>query len=73
MWIEESAEQRVSALRIEQFLTMGADTLGVSCPFCLQMLAEGLEAVEAGSGKRVRDVIELLADSLGASDDHLRA
>jgi len=72
-WMEERVEQRVSALRIEQFLTMGADTLAVSCPFCLQMLAEGLEAVEAGSGKRVRDVIELLADSLGASDDHLRA
>jgi len=69
MWIEESVEQRVNRFRIQQFLDTKADTLGVSCPFCLQMLSEGLETAGAG-GKRVLDVVEILAGNLEGSDDH---
>ena len=67
MWMEESVEQRVSGLRIEHFIATDADTLAVSCPFCLQMLTEGMEGMEPGSGKRVRDVIELLAEAVEES------
>jgi Fe-S oxidoreductase len=63
MWIEEDIEERVSGLRLEQFLSIGADTLGVSCPFCLQMLDEGFKSTDA-TDKRVCDIVELIADSL---------
>ena len=63
MWIDEDIEERVSSLRLEQFLSTGADTLGVSCPFCLQMLDEGLKNTGA-TEKRVCDIVELMADSL---------
>ena len=60
MWIEEQADQRVSDLRLVQFEKTGADTLAVSCPFCLQMLGESL----GEKGGEVREVLEIVADSL---------
>ena len=41
MWMEESRGRRVNHVRTEQILETGADTVGVSCPFCLQMFVEG--------------------------------
>ena len=63
MWMEESRGPRVNHVRTQQFLETGADTVGVSCPFCLQMFEEGLES--KGDGQRARDLLEILAESLG--------
>ena len=41
MWMDESRGERINHVRTEQFLETDADTVGVSCPFCLQMLEEG--------------------------------
>jgi len=38
--------------------------VGVSCPFCVQMMTEGIQAKGLDSEKQAKDVIELLADSL---------
>jgi Fe-S oxidoreductase len=64
MWIEETRGTRVNRLRTEQFLETGADTVGVSCPFCLQMFEEGIESVGPGGGKQAKDILELLDESL---------
>ena len=67
MWVEESRGRRVNHVRTDQFLETKADTVGVSCPFCLQMFEEGIGSSangEAGS-KRVRDLLEILDESLG--------
>ena len=66
MWIEESRGRRVNHLRSEEFLETGADTVGVSCPFCLQMFDEGLGSVEGAEGRQAKDLIELLNESLGS-------
>ena len=66
MWMEESRGPRVNHVRTEQFLETGADTVGVSCPFCLQMFVEGIGSNESASGKQVRDLLEILDESLGA-------
>ena len=60
----EEQGQRVSHIRTDHFLETGADTVGVSCPFCLQMLEEGIDAKGAGGTKQARDLLELLAESL---------
>ena len=39
------------------------DTVGVSCPFCLQMFEEGIESVSEDSQK-ARDLLEILDESL---------
>ncbi len=66
MWIEESQGTRINHARTEHFLETKAQTVGVSCPFCLQMLTEGIQAKGKAGEKQARDVLEILADSLEA-------
>lgn len=63
MWMEETG-QRVNRIRTDHFLATGAETVGVSCPFCLQMLTEGISAKGMGEQKKAKDLLELLADSV---------
>ena len=64
MWVEESQGDRINHVRTDHFLETGADTVGVSCPFCLQMLDEGIQAKGMDGDKQAKDVLEILADSL---------
>ena len=64
MWVEESRGTRINHMRTDHFLETGAATVAVSCPFCLQMLEEGIEAKGLSGEKRVKDVLELLDESL---------
>ena len=64
MWIEESQGERINHVRTVQFLETQADTVGVSCPFCLQMMTEGIQAKGRDGEKQAKDVLEILADSL---------
>ena len=65
MWIEESQGQRINHARTDHFLETNADTVGVSCPFCLQMMTEGIQAKGEDRTKEAKDVLEILAESLG--------
>ena len=49
----------------DQFLETGADTVGVSCPFCMQMMEEGVQSKGANESKQVKDLVELVEESLG--------
>jgi len=65
MWIEE-ATPRVSWNRAAEIMETGAPTVAVSCPFCVEMLMDGLKAQE-GYDKdpvEVRHVVELVADAI---------
>ena len=68
MWMEESRGSRVNHVRTDQFLETGADTVGVSCPFCLQMFEEGIESKGLEDNKQVKDILELLVESLGPDE-----
>ena len=63
MWMEEEGK-RVNHIRTEHFLETGAQTVGVSCPFCLQMMEEGITAKEMRETHSAKDLLELLAESL---------
>ncbi|MEC9308584.1 MAG: (Fe-S)-binding protein [Chloroflexota bacterium] len=65
MWIEESQGPRINHVRTEHFLETEADTVGVSCPFCLQMMTEGIQSKGQSESKQSKDVLEILAESLG--------
>jgi Fe-S oxidoreductase/nitrate reductase gamma subunit len=62
MWMEEEGT-RVNHIRTDHFLEANADVVGVSCPFCLQMMEEGIGA-KGADAKKARDLVELLAESL---------
>ncbi len=66
IWMEESRGPRINHVRTGHFLETGADAVGVSCPFCLQMMEEGIEAKGMAPEKRAKDLLELLAESVDA-------
>ncbi len=68
MWMEETRGRRVNHVRAEEAQATGADTVAVSCPFCLQMFVEGAGSIEGADAPQPRDLIEILDESLGGQD-----
>jgi len=68
MWMEEPGT-KVNHIRTEHFIDTEADVVGVSCPFCLQMFTEGIGAKGQGDTKQAKDLLELLAESIGSEPD----
>jgi Fe-S oxidoreductase len=50
--------------RIEEALELNPKTIATECPFCMTMLTDGIKAKNADEQVHVRDVAEILADSL---------
>ena len=59
----DAVEQRTGPGRVEEVVQSTAETLAVSCPFCLTMMSDGL--VASDSHVQVRDIPELLLEALG--------
>jgi Fe-S oxidoreductase len=64
MWMEETIGKRVNIVRTEQALETGAKTVAAACPFCMTMLSDGLKSKDKADSVKVRDVAELVSDSL---------
>ncbi len=63
MWTEESLGQRINHLRTDEVIKSGAKIAATSCPFCLNMLKDGLKDREK-TEIAVKDIAQLLAESL---------
>jgi len=59
----DAVEQRTGPGRVDEVVQSTAETLAVSCPFCLTMMSDGLAASD--SHVQVRDISELLFEALG--------
>jgi Fe-S oxidoreductase len=65
MWKEEEAgEERVSEDRVREARGTGASTLAVGCPFCKIMLSDAADADTDAPSMAIRDVAEIIADSM---------
>jgi Fe-S oxidoreductase len=60
MWFDEPPEQRVSNLRAQEAIETGAKTLATGCPFCLNMMSDGMAGTPGGENLRVLDIAEVL-------------
>ena len=60
MWFDEPPEQRVSNLRAQEAIATGAQTLATACPFCLNMMSDGMAGTPGGENVKVLDIAELL-------------
>ncbi|HTG82346.1 MAG TPA: (Fe-S)-binding protein [Geobacteraceae bacterium] len=63
MWLEEFTGTRINRERAREALAAQADTVCVSCPYCMTMFADGLKD-EGGEKVRVRDIAEVVADGI---------
>ncbi|MEO6693979.1 MAG: heterodisulfide reductase-related iron-sulfur binding cluster [Ignavibacteria bacterium] len=64
MFLEEHEGKRVNIERTEEALNTGAATIASACPFCMTMLTDGVKAKEKGEEVKVKDVAELVLESL---------
>jgi Fe-S oxidoreductase len=68
MWMEERIGKRINTERIEEALALSPDTISTSCPYCLVMLGDAINARkssgEAADSLEVVDVAQLLARSV---------
>src|SRR5262249_42877877 len=67
MWVDESPAERVSCLRAQEALATGARTLATACPFCLNMMTDGMAGTQEGEKAKVLDIAELLLSRRRAS------
>lgn len=63
------SEENLGAVRVQEALDAGADTIAVSCPYCLKMLTEAVRQRGLEQKIAVHDVAELLLQSLAASGE----
>lgn len=64
MFLEENEGKRVNIERTEEALNTGAKTIASACPFCMTMLTDGVKAKEKSEEVKVRDVAEIVLESL---------
>lgn len=69
MWYEVPEKKKVSVIRLEEARRTGAKTLAVACPFCITMFDDAANAIGT-DGLRVRDIAEIVADSLEAQSEN---
>jgi len=60
IWMETKKGERLSDLRIEQAIEVGAEVLTVACPYCLINFADSLLTMDKEGVLQVRDISELV-------------
>jgi Fe-S oxidoreductase len=69
MWLDtyfkEKGMERLSERRVKEAIATGADVLAVSCPYEISRFEDALKTIPHEKPMVVRDVVELLAESLG--------
>jgi len=64
-WKEEEHDTaRINVTRVEQLLEAKPDTIAVACPFCTTMIGDATKAKGVEEEVAVKDVVELVAESL---------
>jgi Fe-S oxidoreductase/nitrate reductase gamma subunit len=65
MFMEETRGSRINENRTKEAVETGAKTIGVSCPFCMTMISDGLKALGKDETHSVKELTELLAEKAG--------
>jgi Fe-S oxidoreductase len=61
MWIEEQhGTTKINHVRMDEVIGTGAETVVTSCPYCLQMLEEGIEQKGVKDSLKAKDLIEVV-------------
>lgn len=68
MWMEERIGTSVSGNRAKEAIGTGAKTLATACPFCMTMLSDGVKGEGKEDEVAVKDVAELVAESLDSTE-----
>ena len=67
-WYDVPRREKMSVSRVREARDTGAGVLVTECPFCLKMLEDAAGSSGNGSPMRVRDIAEVVAESLGETE-----
>jgi Fe-S oxidoreductase len=62
--MDDDPKKRINYTRLEDVKACGAQTTALSCPFCMQMFEDALNALDPGKTMRAADIAELVAEAL---------
>lgn len=63
-WYDMKVGQRVNVQRVDQAAATGAHKIATACPFCMQMMEDGVKLTDRESNMTVRDIAEVVAAAL---------
>ena len=64
MFMEETIGTRINHTRIREAEQVGAESLGVACPFCMTMLDDGVKETGMEEKLQVLDISQIVLDNL---------
>lgn len=64
MFLEETEGKRINYERTDEALTLDINLISTACPFCLTMLTDGVKNYETSKEIEVKDIAELVAESI---------
>lgn len=68
MWIEEQhGTTKINLVRMEEIIKTGADMVVTSCPYCLQMLEEGIDQKGVKDSMKAKDLAEVVEAAMQKS------
>jgi Fe-S oxidoreductase len=67
-WSDCPPEQGLSGLRVKEALDTGAEVIATACPYCIRMLNEAVRKLGIENQIVVRDLAELLWESVAMGD-----
>lgn len=68
-WGDYPRNQRLDVLRVKEALSTGAEVIATACPYCSRMLNDAVRTLGVGDRIVVRDLAELLLQSVMMKDE----
>ncbi len=62
MWLDDHTGSGPHQVRAREAVATGATVVATACPFCLNMLSDGLKHEHKDMQIRTRDIAEIVAD-----------
>ena len=63
-WMDLKIGERINSIRTEEAARTGASTVATGCPFCMQMMEDGVKLTNNEERLDVRDIAEVIAERL---------
>lgn len=63
-WMDLKQGERVNVMRVNQAAETSATTIATGCPFCHQMMEDGIKLTEREGAMQVKDIAEVLVEHL---------
>jgi Fe-S oxidoreductase len=67
-WKDSVAKESLGEIRIKEAIGTGAEVIATACPYCIRTLNESIAELGVGNKIKVRDIAELLLQSVDLTD-----